>query len=225
MKFIYPRFIGVLAAMLFISSVGIAADEPESDRDKMFYYLGMVVSQNLAPLTLSENEVDLVVQGMREALAGEAPEMEDAVYDAMLNELAQERMYAGAAEEVVAAQAYIDKMAKEEGAVKTESGIVIVEITAGTGKSPSADSTIKAHYHGTLRDGTVFDSSVDRGQPLTISLSNVIPCWREGIPTMKEGGKSKLTCPSNQAYGDRASGPIPGGSALTFVVELIEVVN
>jgi len=95
----------------------------------------------------------------------------------------------------------------------------------GTGDSPTPASTVKAHYHGTLRDGTVFDSSVDRGEPFTSTLNKVIPCWGEAIPTMKEGGKSKITCPSNLAYGDRGAGAIPPGAALTFEVELIEVVN
>jgi FKBP-type peptidyl-prolyl cis-trans isomerase FkpA len=225
MKFIYPGYLGAFVAMLFISAVCIGADEPEGDRDNMFYFLGTALSQNLVPMALSEDEIDLVLQGLREALTGDAPEMDNKKYGAMLNELSQERLKVGTAEEVIAGQAYIDEMAKEEGAVLTESGIVILEMTPGTGKSPSAASTIKAHYHGTMRNGDVFDSSVDRGQPLTISLANVIPCWQEGIPTMKEGGKSKITCPADTAYGDRASGPIPPGSALTFEVELIEVVN
>jgi FKBP-type peptidyl-prolyl cis-trans isomerase FkpA len=225
MKSIYSAYLGVFVALFLISAVGIAADEPKSDRENMFYYLGTALSQNLAPLGLKKDELELVFQGVREALAGDAPEMDDKVYGAMLNELAQERMKSGAAEEILAGQAYIEEMAKEDGAIQTESGIVIVELAEGTGKSPSAESTVKAHYHGTLRDGSVFDSSVDRGQPLTISLANVIPCWQEGMPMMKEGGKSKITCPSDMAYGDRASGPIPGGSALTFEVELIEVVN
>ena len=225
MKSIYSAYLGVFVALFLISAVGIAADEPKSDRENMFYYLGTALSQNLVRLGLKKDELELVFQGVREALAGDAPEMDDKVYGAMLNELAQERMKSGAAEEILAGQAYIEEMAKEDGAIQTESGIVIVELAEGTGKSPSAESTVKAHYHGTLRDGSVFDSSVDRGQPLTISLANVIPCWQEGMPMMKEGGKSKITCPSDMAYGDRASGPIPGGSALTFEVELIEVVN
>ena len=101
-----------------------------------------------------------------------------------------------------------------------------LETKAGTGKQPTAASTVKAHYHGTLRDGSVFDSSVERGQPLEIGLNQVIPCWTEGIAMMKEGGKARLTCPSSIAYGERGSpGGIPPNAALTFEVELIEVVN
>jgi FKBP-type peptidyl-prolyl cis-trans isomerase FkpA len=102
---------------------------------------------------------------------------------------------------------------------------VYVEVQAGKGTQPIATSAVTAHYKGTLRDGTVFDSSYERGNPLTISLNQVIPCWTEGIAMMKEGGKSKLTCPSKIAYGDNGSGSIPPGAALTFEVELIEVVE
>jgi len=81
------------------------------------------------------------------------------------------------------------------------------------------------HYHGTLRDGTVFDSSVARGTPAEFPLNRVIACWTEGVAMMKEGGKSKLVCPPDIAYGDRGTRSIKGGSVLTFEVELIEIVQ
>jgi len=100
---------------------------------------------------------------------------------------------------------------------------VIRELVAGTGATPTVESVVKAHYHGTLRDGTVFDSSVERGQPFTAPLANVIPCWQEAIATMKEGGKSEITCPAEVAYGDRGAGEIPPGATLNFEVELISI--
>jgi FKBP-type peptidyl-prolyl cis-trans isomerase FkpA len=109
--------------------------------------------------------------------------------------------------------------------ITTSSGLVYLELVPGTGRSPTGNSVVRAHYHGTLADGTVFDSSVERGQPLELPLNRVIPCWQEGIPMMKEGGKSRLICPPAIAYGDRAVGSIPPGSTLTFEVELIEVVR
>src|SRR6185295_3867195 len=88
-----------------------------------------------------------------------------------------------------------------------------------------ASDRVKVHYHGTLADGTVFDSSVDRGTPATFPLNGVIPCWTEGLQQMKVGGKSKLICPSDVAYGDRGSPPkIKPGSTLVFDVELLEIV-
>ncbi|HJP39266.1 MAG TPA: FKBP-type peptidyl-prolyl cis-trans isomerase [Gammaproteobacteria bacterium] len=208
-----------------ISVTSAAEDGLETENQKVFYYLGMALSENLKPLSPTGDELTLIERGMRDALLGEPIALDATVYGQKLNELVQQRMLAGAEQESWASGEYIARMAAEEGAMTTNSGIVIVEIVAGTGASPKPDSTVKAHYHGTLRDGTVFDSSVVRGQPFTSSLSSVIPCWTEAIPLIKEGGKSKITCPAELAYGNRGSGSIPGGAALTFEVELIEVVN
>ena len=116
-----------------------------------------------------------------------------------------------------------DAAVETAGPVPTASGLIYEELTAGTGASPRATDTVRVHYHGTLRDGTVFDSSVDRGQPIDLSLRRVIACWQEGIPMMRVGGKSRLTCPPEIAYGQRSIGAIPGGSTLIFEVELIEI--
>ncbi len=216
----------VAAIALFAAGAAMAADaESMTEDEKVFYYLGTAMSANLAPLSLTDEELNLVERGLRDALQGTAVELDAATYGQKLNTVAQERMAAGALREETASREYIARMAAEPGAVTTESGIVILELEPGAGESPTADSTVKAHYHGTLRDGTVFDSSVQRGQPFTSSLARVIPCWREAIPTIKEGGKSKITCPPDLAYGDRGSGSIPGGSALTFEVELLEIVE
>lgn len=112
---------------------------------------------------------------------------------------------------------------KEE---KTPSGIVITTLKEGTGANPKASDTVKVHYRGTLTSGKEFDSSYDRGQPATFPLSRVIPCWTEGVQTMKVGGKAKLVCPPNLAYGSRGvPGVIPPNSTLTFEVELLEIVK
>lgn len=113
--------------------------------------------------------------------------------------------------------------AKEE---KTASGIVITTLKAGTGASPKSSETVKVHYRGTLENGKEFDSSYGRGQPATFPLNRVIPCWTEGVQTMKVGGKAKLLCPSNLAYGPRGiPGTIPPDSPLVFEVELLEIVK
>jgi len=95
-----------------------------------------------------------------------------------------------------------------------------------TGASPKATDTVKVHYQGTLTNGTIFDSSVQRGEPATFPLNQVIPCWTEGLQLMKVGGKGKLVCPSDIAYGDRGRPPkIPPGATLTFEVELLDIVK
>ncbi len=113
---------------------------------------------------------------------------------------------------------------KEAGAITTSSGLVYLTLTDGTGASPAASDTVKVHYRGTLPDGTEFDSSYKRGQPASFPLNRVIPCWTEGVQRMKVGGKAKLTCPPQIAYGARgAGGVIPPNATLNFDIELIGI--
>jgi FKBP-type peptidyl-prolyl cis-trans isomerase FkpA len=108
--------------------------------------------------------------------------------------------------------------------VRTDSGLVYREVRAGSGESPKASDTVTVHYRGTLVDGTEFDSSYKRNEPAQFPLSQVIPCWTEGVQKMKVGGKSQLVCPASIAYGDRGSPPtIPGGATLVFEVELLKI--
>ena len=124
----------------------------------------------------------------------------------------------------VAANDTIDNAAKEKGAVKTASGMVYKSIKDGTGKSPSFSSVVGVDYRGTLPNGYEFDSSYKSKMVTRFSLSNVIPCWREGVQMMKVGGKAKFVCPPELAYGSRGAGrDIPPNSTLIFEVELINV--
>ncbi len=113
--------------------------------------------------------------------------------------------------------------AKEPGAQKFPSGLVYFELTPGTGKQPTSGSVVKVHYKGTLIDGTEFDSSYKRGEPLDFPLTRVIKCWTEGVGMMKVGGKSKLVCPAKIAYGSAGHPPvIPRDATLVFEVELLD---
>jgi FKBP-type peptidyl-prolyl cis-trans isomerase FkpA len=123
-----------------------------------------------------------------------------------------------------ASQTYLEKAAAEPGAVKTASGLIYTELRAGSGASPKATDTVTVHYRGTLVDGTEFDSSYARNEPMQFPLNRVIPCWTEGVQRMKVGGKSRLVCSSSIAYGDGGSPPtIPGGATLIFEVELLRI--
>ena len=118
----------------------------------------------------------------------------------------------------------IDKAAKEKGAVKTASGMVYRSIKDGSGKSPTADNTVEVNYRGTLTNGKEFDSSYKRKQSIQFPLSGVIPCWTEGVQKMKVGGKAKLVCPPELAYGARGAGrDVPPNATLIFEVELLDV--
>jgi FKBP-type peptidyl-prolyl cis-trans isomerase FkpA len=114
--------------------------------------------------------------------------------------------------------------AKEEGAVVTPSGLVYRSLKDGNGASPTASDKVTVHYKGTFPDGREFDSSYKRGQPIDFPLNRVIACWTEGVQRMKVGGKAKLTCPPEIAYGSRGAGSaVPPNATLLFEVELLGI--
>jgi FKBP-type peptidyl-prolyl cis-trans isomerase FkpA len=203
-----------------------ATAPPRTEDEKLMYFFGAQVSRSLEPYQLTDDEKALVLRGFREALAGEALELDPAIYLPRIGQLAKARQQAVSPEEKEGARAFLAEAAAAEGAQVTDSGLVFVSITEGSGESPTATDTVRIHYHGTLRDGTVFGSTVQRGTPISLVLNRVIPCWTEGVPMMKVGGKATLVCPSEIAYGDRGTGTgIPGGAALKFEVELLEIVD
>jgi FKBP-type peptidyl-prolyl cis-trans isomerase FkpA len=201
----------------------IAQPALKTDQDKTLYALGIAIGKNVHGLKLTEAELAFVTEGLSDAVLGKDSKVDFATYEPKIQSLAQERMSAAADEEKKASKAFLDKMAMEKGAERSASGVIYIPEVVGTGASPKPTDTVKVHYHGTLRDGTVFDSSVQRGQPISFPLNGVIPCWTEGVQKMKVGGKAKLVCPSDTAYGDRGQGPIPGGAALMFEVQLLGI--
>ena len=129
-----------------------------------------------------------------------------------------------AAENIQLGIAYLEKNQLEEGVKTTSSGLQYKVLNAGTGTvHPQASDRVKVHYHGTLTDGTVFDSSVARGEPISFGLNQVIKGWTEGLQLMVVGEKTRLFIPSDLGYGNRSSGPIPAGSTLIFDVELLGI--
>ncbi|KAA0894320.1 FKBP-type peptidyl-prolyl cis-trans isomerase [Oryzomonas rubra] len=118
----------------------------------------------------------------------------------------------------------IDRAAREKGAVKTASGMVYRSLREGKGASPQASSTVEVNYRGTLTNGKEFDSSYKRNQSISFPLTGVIPCWTEGVQKMKVGGKAKLVCPPELAYGSRGAGSaVPPNATLIFEVELLNI--
>jgi FKBP-type peptidyl-prolyl cis-trans isomerase len=196
---------------------------PQTDEQKTIYALGVAISSNIRQFNLTADEVTLVADGLRDGVLGNTLKVDLQAFGPRIQFLADERATASAGAEKQAADAWVAEQAAQPGAERSASGVVFVTMTEGTGENPTATSTVRVHYHGTLRDGTVFDSSVDRGEPISFPLNGVIPCWTEGVQKIKVGGKAKLVCPSDTAYGDQGSGTIPGGAALAFEVELLAI--
>jgi FKBP-type peptidyl-prolyl cis-trans isomerase FkpA/FKBP-type peptidyl-prolyl cis-trans isomerase FklB len=218
----------LLLLAAFTAPAWAAGPELKSDEDKTFYALGLAISRNLAPFSLTPAELDLVKSGLADGVLGKDKDkkVDLETFIPKIQELQKARAATAAAAGKKAGVAFLEKAAAEKGATKTASGIVVTQIKPGTGDSPKASDKVKVHYQGSLIDGTVFDSSVKRGEPATFPLDGVIKCWTEGVQTMKVGGKSKLVCPSDLAYGDRGQPPsIPPGSTLVFEVELLEIVK
>lgn len=212
--------------LLTLSTPLLAApQDPANDDQKTLYALGLAISQSLGTFSLSEAELDMVKNGLTDGVLKRTPKADLQTFGPKIQQLQQSRVALVAEGEKKAGAAFLAKAASEKGATKTESGIVITTIKPGTGAVPKATDTVKVHYHGTLADGTVFDSSIKRGEPATFPLNKVIKCWTEGVQQIKVGGKSRLVCPSNLAYGDGGSPPIiKPGSTLVFEVELLEIV-
>jgi FKBP-type peptidyl-prolyl cis-trans isomerase len=201
------------------------AMDQSQDTEKTFYAMGVAMAQNLSQFELSDDELSQLQKGLADGV-NDTAEIDIQEYLPQIQALAQERAQAAAEREKAAAGEFLDTAAAAAGAVRTDSGLIYLETEAGEGEAPAATDTVKVHYTGKLRDGTVFDSSVERGSPATFPLNRVIACWTEGLQMMKVGGKATLTCPPDIAYGDRGAPPkIPGGAALTFDVELLEIVD
>ena len=219
--------IGSLALILLGAVPASAAPpEPKTEEQKVLYALGLAMSQSIGVFSLTEAELEMVQSGLSDGVLGKSRKVDLQAYGPKVQELHTARSGAAAAAEKKSGQGYLDKAAGEKGATKTTSGLVVTTIKPGTGPSPKATDKVKVHYHGTLTDGTVFDSSVQRKEPATFPLNGVIPCWTEGVQLMKVGGKSRLVCPASLAYGDRGAPPrIKPGATLVFEVELLEIVN
>jgi FKBP-type peptidyl-prolyl cis-trans isomerase FkpA len=217
----------LLAAVLIgLYTPATFAAELATEEQKTLYALGLAIAQSLGEFALTESELGIVKAGMADGVLRRTPQVDLQTYGPKLQQLAQARAAKVSDVQKRAGEEQLAKAAAQPGARKTASGAIVQTIKEGSGPTPAAADQVKVHYVGTLLDGTVFDSSVARGMPATFPLTGVIKCWTEGVQLIKVGGKSRLTCPSDIAYGQRGSPPlIKPGATLVFEVELLEIVK
>lgn len=195
------------------------------DADKALNAMGLSLARSLSPFHLTKPELEKIFAGMREGLSGAEPKqkMDQAAQENIRSYLSA-RMDVIKGEEKKKSDAYLEKMGKEKGALKTANGSIVIPVKEGTGAVPAATDKVKVNYKGTLTDGKVFDESAKHGGPAEFNLGGgVIPCWTEALQKMKVGGKAKVVCPPAAAYGENPPSPeIPPNAALTFEIELLE---
>jgi len=217
--------VALFGAALLLPRIGSAGPAPETEEQKALYAIGAAMSRSTGRLELTEAEIKEFLRGFSDGLAGKAelenPEEFGPAFEAFMNQ----RMEEVGAREKAAAETFLAEAAAAEGATRSETGLIFLEQNAGEGDPPKVDEVVEVHYIGTLRDGTVFDSSRERGEPDTIQLARTVECWKQALPQMRPGGRALVTCPAGLAFGDRGTDSVKPGAALRFDIELIKVVR
>jgi FKBP-type peptidyl-prolyl cis-trans isomerase FkpA len=189
----------------------------QNEREKTLYALGVAAAESFKVFKLTPHELAVVERGLSDAVLGKPIAVDMAVYRPKVNELATSS-YGDRS------RAAIVHFAKQKGAVVLPSGVIYFEVRKGTGASPTAADSVKVEYEGKLPDGTTFDSSARQGGAVVAALSSAIRCWQDGLKKMQVGGRARIVCPPDVAYGDAGKPPsIPPKSALIFDVDLVSI--
>lgn len=192
--------------------------------EKISYALGLGIGQQLKSMNIENFDIKEFSRSIEDVMAGRDTDMTAREAQVMLSEYFQKKEKEQAEENIAKGKAYLEENGKREGVITTKSGLQYEVLTEGTGKCPKATDKVRCHYEGRLTDGSVFDSSYQRGEPADFGLNQVIAGWTEGVQLMKEGAKYRFHIPYLLGYGERGAGAsIPPYATLVFDVELIKV--
>ena len=192
--------------------------------DSASYGIGMTIGQNLKKDNLNDVDADLIAKGIKDAIKNDTSIMKPNNAQLVIQNFLQERAKQKGEANLAKAKKCLEDNAKKPDVKTTPSGLQYQIMKEGTGAKPGPTDMVSVHYHGTLIDGTVFDSSVQRGQPAQFGVNQVIPGWTEALQMMPVGSKWKLWLPSNIAYGERSPGGVIGpNETLIFEVELLSI--
>lgn len=210
----------------------VPSNSMKTVKEQASYAIGLDIGANLKQAA-EELDLEILVAGLRDAISGAKPKLTEeqiqaamSVFSRELQAKAAEKAEGMAAKNIADGKAFLAANKAKPGVKTTASGLQYEVLKAGTGATPKATSTVKTHYHGTLTDGTVFDSSVERNDPAEFPVNRVIPGWTEALQMMKVGDKWRIVLPSELAYGERGAGADIGPNAvLVFEVELLDIVQ
>ena len=215
-----------IIAVLLISGTQISAQNLTNSMDSLSYSVGVLVAQNLKQQGLDKVNSEVLAKAISDVLANNKLDIELPEANATVQEYMQNKQQMAGKDNMEEGEAFLAENGARAEVTTTASGLQYEVLTEGEGKSPKATDKVTVHYVGKLLNGTTFDSSVDRGQPATFGLNQVIAGWTEGVQLMKEGSKYRFFIPSNLAYGERGAGnDIGPGATLIFEVELLEIVE
>jgi len=214
----------ILSLIVLLGFSSINAQNLNTEMEKVSYSLGVNVAKSVKSQGLESIDSEAIAKAFKDVFEGNTLEISEEEANIVLQDyfgkIANEKQVAN----TEAGQKFLDENAKRDGVITTATGLQYEVLKEGSGDSPKETDKVTVHYHGTLIDGTVFDSSVDRGQPATFPVNGVIPGWVEALQLMNPGAKYKLFIPSNLAYGERGAGGAIGPNAtLVFEVELISI--
>jgi len=199
----------------------------KTDADKVSYGIGLQLAQQVKSQSFAGFSLDSLIIGLSDVFNNKPLRFSESEMQAAFSAINQQVQTAAAsasADNKAAGNTFLEENAKKEGVITTESGLQYEILTAGTGPKPGQHDTVVTHYHGSLIDGSVFDSSVERGEPAQFPVNGVIQGWIEALQLMPVGSKWRLAIPSDLAYGDQGSAPVIGpGATLIFEIELIEI--
>lgn len=211
-------------ALLLLTSAALA-EEAKTDPDQALYALGAILGSRIAPFRLGARELQLVKRGFNDAATGKPLKLDDPDLDEWgprVDALMARRSTPALEAEREKGRKFAEQAAREPGAVRLPTGLVVRPVRPGSGPRPGPQDKVKVNYVGRLLNGTVFDSSEKHGGPAELRLNQVIPCWTQGVQQMQVGEKATLLCPAALAYGSAGRPPlIPGGATLLFDVELL----
>ena len=200
-----------------------ALNSPES---RTLYTLGQLISRTLDGFALTTEELRFVRQGLEDGVLGKPPKVDLAAEADGLHTLQAARRAATLQREKQAAEAFLKQVTTAPNVARLDNGVILQPLAAGHGAVPTPADQVSVHYEGALVDGTVFDSSRQRGQPATLPVKGVIPCWTSALQQMRVGARTRIVCPPELAYGERGAPPtIKPGATLVFDIELLAIVR